>query len=217
MFRLNPNEIGAYRNRAMLYMEIAEYDLAFADYAKAIESNSQGSTDYLLRGFANAHLNRHRQAVDDFDVAIKMDPAYAPAYVERGRSMGAIGETYAAIRDFDKALELDPDNSLGFRIEGPAIPAHRQPCSRRRRFQQGDWVRSRQTLPYFGRGLSNIHIGEYDAALIDFDNFIKLKPDIGHGYWGRGVLRLLAKQWNEAQSDFTSALDREFDITRFSR
>ena len=213
--RLNPNEIRAYRNRAMLYMDIEKYDLAFADYAKAIELNNQGSDDYFLRGFANAHLKHHDQAIEDFDVAIAMDPAYAPAYVERGRSMGEIGETYAAIRDFDKALELDPDNPLVFEFRGQQYQHIDNHARAVEDFSKAIGLDADKPYPHFGRGLSNVHIGEYDTALIDFNNVIKLKPDIGHGYCGRGVLQLLAKQWDEAQCDFTSALDREFDVASF--
>ena len=183
--RLNPNEILAYRNRAMLYMDMEEYDLAFADYDKVIGLNAEGYIDYFLRGFANAHLGRYDLAIRDFDVSIGMDPSYAASYVERGRSMGAIGETYAAIRDFDKALELDPESPSVFELRGRQYQHIDNHARAVEDFSKAIELDGDIPLPHFVRGISNIHIGEYDTALADFDDFIKLKPEIGHGYWGQ--------------------------------
>ena len=89
--RLNPSEIRAYRNRAMLYMDVGEHDLAMADYTKAIELNPQEPTEYFVRGFAHMHIQDYRRAIEDFNVAIELGPEYAPAYVSRGEAMSKTG------------------------------------------------------------------------------------------------------------------------------
>ena len=213
--RLNPNEIRAYRNRALLYLDVGEHDLAMADYAKAIESNPQDPTDYFLRGFAHMHMREYRRAIDDFDVAIGLEPTCTFAYVERGKAMGKVGEFFAAIRDFDKALELNPDDPKVYALRGKDYATVGDHGRAIQDFTTAIDLDPNVASTYFNRALSHIVLKADEPALLDFETVINLLPDVGHGYWGRAMMRLMAKRWGEARFDLNAACSRDFDVAGF--
>jgi tetratricopeptide (TPR) repeat protein len=59
---------------------------------------------------------------------------------------------------------------------------------------------------YNSRGLAFFQKGDYDSALADYSQAIRLDPDYGDAYIGRGMTCYLKKDYDQAIADFTQAI-----------
>ena len=85
------------------------YDLAIANYDKAIQLKPNEAEAYHNRGVAKYNLGEYFAAISDYDKVIQLKPDYAEAYYNRGIAKGTLGEYFAAISDYDKAIQLKSD------------------------------------------------------------------------------------------------------------
>lgn len=68
---------------------------------------------YLFRGTAFEALQKHAEAVKDFDEVLKLRPDLAEAYQRRGSEHFKLGHIQESLADFDKFLELRPQEKPG--------------------------------------------------------------------------------------------------------
>jgi tetratricopeptide (TPR) repeat protein len=55
-----------------------------------------------------SELQRHTEAVADFDKAISLNPRYAQAFCNKGKSLAVLKHCDEASEAFTSALKLDP-------------------------------------------------------------------------------------------------------------
>ena len=101
-----------YQKRAGTYAIAGEYDLAIADYTKAIEIDGNDYTTFLNRGMAYFNKKSYDQALIDFDVAATMSPKESPVFFARANLYDKVGNAEKAMADFQKVIDLDPANEL---------------------------------------------------------------------------------------------------------
>jgi lipoprotein NlpI len=75
---------------------------------RAIELDLKNTRAFLLRGKMYESLDKHAEAIADFDQTIKLDPKAAEAYDRRGSEQFRIGKIKESIEDFDAYLKLEP-------------------------------------------------------------------------------------------------------------
>jgi len=76
--------------------------------AKAIELDPKNTEAYLFRGKMYEALDKHAEAIADFDQTIKRNPKAADAYDHRGSEKFKLGKIKESIDDFDAYLKLQP-------------------------------------------------------------------------------------------------------------
>jgi tetratricopeptide (TPR) repeat protein len=105
---LAPDETVPYGARCWTRAIIAE-DLegAVADCTKAMTSDPDPNLRNS-RGFAYYRMQRHAEAIADYDAAIAGDPNVASSYYVRGLSRRALGDAAAAKADIERAVALEP-------------------------------------------------------------------------------------------------------------
>jgi tetratricopeptide (TPR) repeat protein len=64
----------AYYNRALVYMQQHKWNLAIQDADVALREKSSFARSEVLRGEANAHLRRYKDALHDYDRVISLRP-----------------------------------------------------------------------------------------------------------------------------------------------
>ena len=72
LIALDPEDADAYKNRAWVYGELGEYELALADLDRAIELNPQDGINYSLRGTIYAKSGQDAQAIEDLEKALAL-------------------------------------------------------------------------------------------------------------------------------------------------
>jgi tetratricopeptide (TPR) repeat protein len=72
--------------------------------------------------------------------------------------------------------------------------------------RQSSYLRQGSAGDYYARAVSHIQAGRYQDALDDFQQVIRLAPNVPDGYYGSGMARLNLNQFREAVLDFEKAL-----------
>jgi Tfp pilus assembly protein PilF len=108
----NQDAIGHY-NRGVDYIQQEKYDLALAEFTKAINIDPRYAEAYLNRGFLYEQQEKPDLALSDYNQAININPRLAEAYNNRGFLYYYRLEREKAIRDLRQAAEL-------FRQQGDA-------------------------------------------------------------------------------------------------
>ena len=88
-----------------------KYDLALADYNKAIELNEQYAIAYYNRGLLYDDQQKYDLALSDYNKAIEIDPLYALAFTNRSESKENIGDIKGACADAKKAFSLGEEDA----------------------------------------------------------------------------------------------------------
>jgi len=114
----NPEYSAAYFERGYAYQLLQKYDLAIADYNKAIEINknwevtSNLSLAYFNKGLSYYSLQPQQKenisnALNDWSKSIELNPNEPNAYLNRGLANEFLRNFEKAIADYKKSLEMD--------------------------------------------------------------------------------------------------------------
>jgi tetratricopeptide (TPR) repeat protein len=148
----------------------ADPDLSVSGCTALIESGHETrqklAIDFFNRGNAYVAKDQNDRAIEDFDQAVRLNPNYAMAFVGRGLAYSGKGQYDRAIEDFDHAIRLNPNYAMAFNDRGHAYfskgvaacrPASLRPCA--------------------------LAIAQYDRAIEDFDQAIRLNPNDAMAAW----------------------------------
>jgi len=98
-------------NRANVYSQLNNFDLALSDYNKAISIDSTNADYYLNRGITYFAQKKHIDALNNFNRAIALKPDKVDYYFNRSTLYISIKQFNLAIADLSKVIELQPNNS----------------------------------------------------------------------------------------------------------
>jgi tetratricopeptide (TPR) repeat protein len=102
-----PSNAVAHNNRAVVYGEIGQYELALADFKEAIRLAPHDAEPVTFRGLLYEKMGQRSLALADFDFAVNLAPN-DPYYLRiRGHARFAAGDSSGAQEDFDQATRLD--------------------------------------------------------------------------------------------------------------
>jgi len=95
-------------NRANIYARRGRYEMAFADYRRALELDP--TNPLIPYNLGNAYLDSGQpsQAEEAFTQALTLDTSFAFAHLNRGVARERQGNVAGADEDFRRTLELDP-------------------------------------------------------------------------------------------------------------
>lgn len=120
---LQPEEADAYEQRAQLYYEQEQYELADKDYERLIELDRGNVTGYMGLGRNATVQGRCNDAIKQFDYVVKMHSDYSSGYSFRAEAYIKKGEYTKAANDIVKALEINGDRKAFYLLQDMADSA----------------------------------------------------------------------------------------------
>lgn len=99
------NEI-AYALRALVKIQLKEYDSSISDCNMAMKTDPKYSYAYYVRGLAKKGLSDYQGSIDDFSKTIELAPKNNWAYYDRGLVKQSLKDYKGAIQDYDEAIKL---------------------------------------------------------------------------------------------------------------
>ena len=102
---INPEDLGAYKNRGNNRYDLGDYRGAILDYTRILEIDPEPEI-YVKRGDAYYDFGDKKAAIADYNEAIKLNPNNATIYHKRGDVFYELENKEAAITDFQKAAEI---------------------------------------------------------------------------------------------------------------
>lgn len=109
----------SYRERAHALRASHNFDLAIADYTRALDNSPRDADSLYGRGRSYHGAGNIGKAIEDYTQAVALRPKWSGAYGWRAHAHFAQGQLALAMTDFKRALEYDPKEirhlvALGF-------------------------------------------------------------------------------------------------------
>ena len=120
---LQPENAEAYEQRAQIYYEQEQYELADKDYERLIELDRGGVMGYMGVGRNAVAQGRYDEAIKQFDYVVKMHTDYSSGYSFRAEAYMKKGEYTKAADDIVKALGIDGDSKAFYLLQNMADSA----------------------------------------------------------------------------------------------
>ncbi|WP_424862736.1 tetratricopeptide repeat protein [Streptomyces sp. MMS24-I29] len=203
----SPSRALAHALRGRQHRKAERYELAIADYDRAIELGVEGDLAHFGRGLTRLAVHQYRDALADFTRAVEANPADPTNLAQRAWTHNLLGENEEAARDYDRALALEPDDIFARTMRG----------AWRRRLGQhdeaiADFDRAFAIDPSYvyaltSRGLAYQALHRYDEAIADFDQALAIEPDSAWILSVRAKTHRLEGRNAAALGDLTRALE----------
>jgi tetratricopeptide (TPR) repeat protein len=103
----------AYNNRGQAYAGIRQFNLAIADYTKAIETDARYAEAYVNRALSRVENGEYDLAIADSNTALRIEPSSGFAYLARAFAYDLSGRYDLAIKDYTTLVDANPNNVLG--------------------------------------------------------------------------------------------------------
>ena len=208
---LMPDLALAYNNRANAYFEKGDYDKAIQDFSKVIELKPDSEKAYSGRGNAHACKNELDEAIEDYNKAIELKPAHVDAlYSIRGIIYGIKGDIGKAVEDYNKAKELTGVDAYGSKeMFEKAIQAIRfTGFEKFIKTQKSVFTElDAEAMEHYKRGYTYGIKQEFDRAIKEFNDVIKLKPNFGMAYLIRGQIYLKKGEYDKAIENYSKVIE----------
>ena len=199
---IRPDLPGLWGERGLLRMLKKDYAGVVDDLGAALKARPDQDM-FFMRGYALAELNRHDEAIRDFDEAMRYG-SYAKLLLLRGVSYQKIGRLERALQDFDTAVSEEPDagsfaaRGLLYKEMGRREKAADDMSEAIRREPSNATYRTVRAGMF-------LELGREEAAFADYDEAVRLDPYKPEPYYFRGVGRLIAGR-DGAGKDFRAVL-----------
>lgn len=99
------NKKDIFYNRAVCYLNTAQFDLAVFDFSVLIEIEPNKAFNYSCRAFAKARTDDKKGAIADYEKALELEPDNPITY----NNMGLVQEEIGYIKQAKKSFEQSDD------------------------------------------------------------------------------------------------------------
>ena len=212
---LDPQNVEAYRLRAIAYNNLDQYDKAIDDCNTAIALYPKSADLYRVRAYACAGRGRWgfgdihytRKAAEDSSKAIELDPQNVVAYRLRAIAYNNLDQYDKAIEDCNTAIALNPNHGAIYRVRAYAYN------------KKSEWDRAyddankailldpKNGLAYSMRGKARNGRGKYGQAIEDYNLAIELQPKDADAYNNRGNSYYNKADYDRAIEDYNRAIE----------
>jgi tetratricopeptide (TPR) repeat protein/predicted aspartyl protease len=210
---LTPNEPEYFYRRALLYLQTGAIALALADLDHALQVQEDFLPAYLPR--AEIHLQQKDLAAADadFEHLDRLAPPQADLRLELAGIDARLEKFSASIKQYGLWIDSHPDDSrlpgaLGGRclasaLQNQDLAQGLSDCNKALR--RADKHYPDYGLLYANRGMVYLRQGNYDKAITDFNDALKLSPKSARALYGRGVAESHKNLSNESAMDVAAA------------
>jgi tetratricopeptide (TPR) repeat protein/predicted Ser/Thr protein kinase len=208
--QLAPNEAEVYNSRGVARSSRGDRDLALADFTRAIEIAPGFSEFYSNR--ANVRLSRREYdlALQDATEGIRRCPQSAAAHLVRARTRYHKKDYTEAAADATEAIRLNGRYADAYHLRGLVYRAQGKSRDAIVEFTRSIEVEPRSDNSYAERGRVYLQdVSQYDLALADFDQAIKLAGHHAPHHFHRGLTHMQLHKYREAIGDFEEAIRHE--------
>ena len=231
--RVSPSDPKAYVARALLRRgrrswSEEEYARTLRDYTEAIRLDPDDPALYIRRAeFLEDDEDTFLQAIEDYETAIRLEPNNPSLYLSRARAWmtyraekGDYPDRFEqAARDYDHAVRLGPDHRRAHAARAifwagrakSRFPSLTESQKRRyreealRSYDEAIRIDSTDPFLYNQRGWVRIDVG-HDRAMEDFDQAVRLEPDVANRYGNRAKASMRLGNSAQAIADYSEAI-----------
>ncbi|MGH9553372.1 MAG: tetratricopeptide repeat protein, partial [Terriglobales bacterium] len=186
----NPDDWDSLFDRSIVLAVLHRYPAALADMDHAIHLRPKDYKGYANKAAICGRAKQFAEAKESYTQAIELRPDDAGLLSERAKAFACMGSRQKEIDDLTAALR--------------AMKSSMFAQTRKLNHITSDAVFEGSLLTR--RGNAYYQLTKYDDAYRDFDAAIKLNPNDGGAYLGRGLLHSQKDQYQASLDDFNRAV-----------
>jgi len=199
-----------YLMRAIAKLNLDDYTGAEADASRAIELNPFLSDAWEVRGVARQNTGRNRLAVADYDEALKLLPRNRSLLFNKALALSDIHDYEAAGACFKELLVHYPSFDNAYLGRARMLLAAKDTVAAEADIEKALEINKNAVNAYIMRADIAINSdGDFNRALSDIDEAIRLQPRMAGLYINRAYLRYRLDSYTGAMSDYDYALTLE--------
>ncbi len=209
---LAPDNAEYYRQRSLLHALLGDSSAALVDIDEVINLDPEEMDHIVQRGVYLREIGELDASLTDLQQAVTTIPVNPYYRAELSLTHLEIGDAEEAMEEINRSIELDPRNDFYLGVRAEILLAI------------GDWPLALEDLHQaieIGTGevwhhdqLAAIYaweLGDYEQALIFFDQAIDLEPDAGWRYNDRALVNRELGNIDAALADHDQAILRSPD------
>ncbi|MGA3287660.1 MAG: tetratricopeptide repeat protein [Bacteroidota bacterium] len=176
------------------------------------------------KGSAFSYLGKYDQAVKMYIEVLEYSN-YHSYYAARGDAYAKLQDYKHALEDYDRALELSPNDPEYLLRKTRAIAQQKRFIDAQKMQRQSnqsdtydDWppkksskIENEQAIKHAQKGNDFMRAGQYEQAISEYTEAIRILPDEYILYHNRGTCYLQIKNDEAALQDFLHAIERKRD------
>lgn len=182
----SPGKARPYVNRGMSLGLQKKYDLAIADFNRALSIKTDFAEAYNDRGAAYRNMKEYDLAIADISQALQINPDFAEAYNNRGLAYFEKKQYSLAAADFKQALRLEPDSAEIYNHIGNMYAAVNKRQQAAEYYKKAVEIDPLFSEAYNNLGLSYAAAGSHKEAILFFQKAIKADPKNAQAYLNLG-------------------------------
>ena len=224
--KYDPNNPKYYSQRARLYVSEKKYDPAINDYTQAIKFDANNFSYYGLRAIAYNAIEKPDLAIADLKSAIKIEPGNADLkqMLDSTTRIAAMKQEKSALKQEiakDKEIveagraiigekilgEINAGAAAEFLKSGKVLIEKKDNTTAILHFSECLRLKPDFADCYFYRGQVHHQISQYEKAVADFTQAIKIQPqNIGYYQHRANTNDFWLKRYDEAIADLSEVI-----------
>ncbi len=187
---------------------------AMTDFDHALDINPDFLPARLTRADLRLQNNDISGAAADLDAADRIAAKQADARFTLAQLYGQAGQPAAAVAQLDSWIAAHPDDSKMAQaltgrcwqraFQGQDLAKALTDCNAALRLSAKSAPDAAAILG--GRALVRLRMGQYDKAIADYDDSLRLAPGKAGILYGRGIAKLRSKKSAAAEADIEEAV-----------
>ncbi len=208
VIQAKPDQAKPYFFRAVAKFNLEDYLGAEEDASLAIERNPFLNDVWEIRGVARQNMGKNKEAVDDYDKALETLPGNKQILFNKALALEAMGKLEASDSTFKELMKYNPNYDRAYRGRAKL------------RMSQGDTMQAIADLDTalminkyshevfaMRAGLLATATKDYEKALSDMNEAIRLQPQESQYYVIRAQVNYNLDNLNGALDDYSYAID----------
>ncbi|PKQ43764.1 tetratricopeptide repeat protein [Confluentibacter flavum] len=164
---------------------------------------SFGQANKLLRqGLKSTNFN---EQIELFTQVIELEPKNLDAYFYRGLAKYNLGEYTGAILDYTNVIFYKPDADTYYN-RGNSKFALEDYAGAKEDYTKALELNKGLIDAIYNLALTNVYLGEFKEAIIDFDKITNLFPGDANAYNQKGMAYMELKNYKEAFNNFANSI-----------
>jgi tetratricopeptide (TPR) repeat protein len=210
---LSPNEPEYFYQRASTYRASGQADLALADYDRVVMLKQDYLPAYIPRAEIKLSKSDTPGAIADLEAVDRLAPKQADLRYGLAELYVRVDRLPAAIEQFSLWIQNHPDDSrllsamaercLSSALQNQDLPTALNDCNAAvRRAHNRD---ENYSYLFVNRGLVRLRQGDYDKAIADCNDALKLMPKNARALYTRAVAESRKNNQKDSASDLEAA------------